>query len=228
MDRSASGRKADHLRIAARARRRIAPATPGWTPCGCATGRCPGATWATSSLRCELLGAPAARPADRLGDDRRDRGGRAGQRARWPRRRRARIGARARLGPRAARRPGAAARPTAGGRPAPAAPARQPRRRPGARRGRDRASRALVDLLDADGPDDPPQPDPGGGPARGRAGLRGRRSRGSPRSRRASRRGRSSSRRSASAWTARTSRLLAEAGVAAVDVAGRRRARTGR
>ncbi len=66
----------------------------------------------------------------------------------------------------------------------------------------------------------PPQPDPGGGPARGRARLLRRRSRASPRPWSDWHRGRSSSRRSASAWTAPTWRCSPTAGVAAVDVAG--------
>ena len=141
------------------------------TPSACATARCPGATSPTSSLDCELLGARARRAAAGLGDDGRDRARRRQVNRRLAARRgRARHRARARLGParcsttrRCCRPTGPRARrgrrccsPTSAPRrcAAPAAPARAER---------------LVELLDADGLIDPPQPGPGGGPARGRA-----------------------------------------------------------
>ena len=55
-----SGRKAEHLQIAAGgdvAHR----AAPGWSATGCATGRCPSATWPTSRSRPTCSGRGSAR-----------------------------------------------------------------------------------------------------------------------------------------------------------------------
>ena len=104
---------------------------------------------------------------------------------------------------------------------APAAAAGQPRRasqlaRPAAAERAERARRPARRRR----ADRPPQPDPGGGPARGRAATSPACSSGIAAPSRGWRRGRSSSRRSASGWTAPTCALLRDAGVAAVDVAG--------
>ena len=166
-------RKADHLRIAAEAGVEHARGHRARRACACATGRCPSATSTRSRSTPTLLGRRARGAAAHLGDDRRHRRGGDGQppaaatrppstgsRSCWAR------AARCSTIPALLR----TYRPDGGERPplllANLGAAPGPRRaRAGAGRAARRAARRRRALH-------PPQPAPGGGPARGRARLR--------------------------------------------------------
>ena len=185
----------------------------GWTGCGCATARCPSAT-SRASRATHAARRARSRAAGRLGDDGRD-GEAADVNAGSPPA--AEHGLAMALGSgRALLEDPALLRPTRRARDRrccwrTSAPAQVPAAGP-------RAAERLVDLLGADGCR-PPQPDPGGGPARGRARFAGVLERIAAAGR-GSRRAPVVVKEVGFGMDGADVALLRDAGVAAVDVAG--------